>query len=530
MSGELRQSGRLRVEERSPEVTPVAVIDIGTTSIRMAIAEIHSDGTVRPLDKFAQAVHLGRDTFTRGVIDKSTIEDCVRVLRSYRQVLTEYRITQSDQIRVVATSAVREAVNRLAFIDRIYSATGFEVEPIDEAEVNRITYLSIQPLLNAEPLLTSSPCVIAEVGGGNTEVLVVQGSDVLFAHTYRLGSIRLREMLEGYRMPRVKLRHIMENHIERHVEEIVHNIPRETAVELIALGGDVRFAAAQLLPDWPADSLARLPFDAFSAFTDEMLSLTEDELVQRYHLTYPDAETLGPALLAYWQLARGLDLAHILVSNVNLRDGLLNELALQGRWSKDFNEQIVRSALALGRKFAFDEEHAVQVARLSRQLFHQLRDEHELDDRYELILYVAALLHEIGQFVSTAGYHKHSMYLIRNSELFGLSKNDLLLVALVARYHRRASPKSNHEGYAMLSREQRIAVSKLAAMLRVADSLDHSHSGRVQEIRCRREKSRLVITVPHVDDLSLEQLALQQKGTLFEEIFGLQVLLRTGRS
>ena len=163
-------------------------------------------------------------------------------------------------------------------------------------------------------------------------------------------------------------------------------------------------------------------------------------------------------------------------------------------------------------------------------MFHQLQDEHELDDRYELILYVAALLHEIGQFVSTAGYHKHSMYLIRNSELFGLSKNDLLLVALVARYHRRASPKSNHEGYATLRREQRIAVSKLAAMLRIADSLDHSHSGRVQEIRCRREKSRLVITAPRVDDLSLEQLALQQKGTLFEEIFGLQVLLRTGRS
>lgn len=530
MSTETRNPPRKRSDEAEQNVRPVAVIDIGTTSIRMAVAEISPDGAVRPLDKLAQAVYLGRDTFTRGSIDKSTIEDCVRVLKTYRQVLAEYRITQADQTRVVATSAVREAVNRLAFIDRIYSATGFQVEPIDEAEANRITYLSIQPLLGAEPELTSSPAVITEVGGGNTEVLVVQGIDVLFAHTYRLGSIRLREMLDAYRTPRVKLRHIMENQIQRTVEEVAQNVPRDSSVELIALGGDVRIAAAQLLPDWHPETLGRLPFDEFAAFTDRMLGLTEDEIVQQFHLTYPDAETLGPALLAYHELARALDLDHLLVSNVNLRDGLLNEFALGGRWSEDFNKQIVRSALVLGRKFGFDEVHATHVADISRTLFHQLRDEHELDERYELILYVAALLHEIGLFVGTAGYHKHSMYLIRNSELFGLSKADLLLVALVARYHRRASPKSNHEGYATLDREQRIAVSKLAAILRVADSLDHSHSGRAEDIHCRREKSRLIITVSNVDDLSLEQLSLQQKGPLFEEIFGLQVLLRTGRS
>lgn len=528
MSTEHTHSGRLWLDDPPDDVRTVAVIDIGTTSIRMALAEINAAGNVRTLDKLAQAVHLGRDTFTSGVIHKSTIEGCVEILKSYRKILSDYRITSSDQIRVVATSAVREAVNRLAFIDRIFSATGFEVEPLDEAEANRITYLSIQPLLAAEPELTSSPAVITEVGGGNTEVLIVQGTDVLFAQTYRLGSIRLREMLEAYRTPRVKLRHIMQNQIHRTVEEIVQNVPRETPVELIALGGDVRFAASQLLPEVSPGALGRIPFDAFSEFTDRVLGLSEDEAVAQFHLTYPDAETLGPALLAYLELASGLGLEHLLVSHVNLRDGLLHEFALQGHWTVEFNEQIIRSAIALGRKFGFDETHARNVAELSRSLFRQLQDEHELGPRFELILYVAALLHEAGLFIGTASYHKHSMYLIQNSELFGLSKNDLRLVSLVARYHRRASPKSSHAGYAQLDREQRIAVSKLAAILRVADALDDSHSGRAGQIRCSREKSRLVVTVSNVTDLSLEQLALQQKGTLFEEIFGLQVLLRTG--
>lgn len=529
MATDTLTTNRPRTESRETPPELVAVIDIGTTSIRMAIAEIHADGRVRTINRLAQAVHIGQDTFTKGAVDKSTIEDCVAVLRSYRNVLAEYDISQSSRIRVVATSAVREASNQLALIDRIFSATGFQVEAIDEAEVSRITYLSIQPLLDKEPALESKRAVITEVGGGSTEVLVVRGNDVLFAQTYRLGSIRLREMLEVYRTPKVRLRHIMQSQIRRTVDEVVENVRRDSAVELIALGGDVRFAASQLLPSWNPDSFGRIPVDDFVAFTDKMLSMSDDEIVQQFGLTYPDAETLGPSLLAYVELAQALDLDHVMISNVNLRDGLINEFALRGRWSDEFNGQIIRAALALGRKFDYDADHATHVAELSKQLFRALQNEHELDSRYELLLYVAALLHEIGQFVGTAAYHKHSMYLIENSELFGLSKNDLLIVALVARYHRRSSPKPDHEGYAQLDRERRIAVSKMAAILRVADALENSHSGRVKEIHCHREKSRLVISAAGVEDLSLEQLALQQKGPLFEEIFGLEVLLRTGR-
>ncbi len=111
----------------NPQSQPAAVIDIGTTSIRMAIADIDSLGGVKKLDALSQAVSLGRDTFTQGAITRSTIEECVRVLSSYRQILNEYQITRPEQIRVVATSAVREARNRLAFLDRIYIATGLEV-------------------------------------------------------------------------------------------------------------------------------------------------------------------------------------------------------------------------------------------------------------------------------------------------------------------------------------------------------------------------------------------------------------------
>jgi exopolyphosphatase/guanosine-5'-triphosphate,3'-diphosphate pyrophosphatase len=344
-----------------------------------------------------------------------------------------------------------------------------------------------------------------------------------------LGSLRLRKTLETYQVPTLKLRELMENQVNQTVSQILQQLPQKRSVELIALGGDIRFAVSELVPDWKMISMAKVPLAALKDYTENILKLSVDELVQRYHLSFPDAESIGPALLAYVQLAAALKVTDVHVTPTSLRDGLLKEMATHSTWTGEFREQVVRSALELGKKFDFDEEHGTHVAELSSKLFAELQNEHGLDNRYELILYVSALLFEVGLFISNRSYHKHSMYLIRNSEMFGLSKNDQLLVSLVARYHRRASPQPTHEGYGTLPRDLRVAVSKMAALLRVAMTLDASRSQRIQQFECLRQKDQLVITVAGVDDLSLEQLSLRQSGTLYEEIFGTPVLLRKGR-
>jgi exopolyphosphatase/guanosine-5'-triphosphate,3'-diphosphate pyrophosphatase len=367
---------------------------------------------------------------------------------------------------------------------------------------------------------------VVEVGGGSTELLVVRSGNVLFSRTYRLGSLRLREMLESFRATATKQRQFLETQIRKTVEQMREEVPNDGPLELVAMGGDVRFVASQLVPDWDPHTLARLPVAALEQFTRKMLTLTEDRIIQRYHLSVPDAETLGPALLSYCELAKAYGLDSILVTTGTLRDGLLKEMALKDAWTEEFSAQIIRSALDLGRKFEFDEPHARHVAELCKVLFQALKSEHQLDPRFQVILYLAALLHEVGLFVSSRSFHKHSMYLIMHSELFGLNQRDVLLVALVARYHRRASPKPEHEGFAMLDRDGRVAVSKLAALLRVAVALDDSRSQRIHEISCELERDRLVISVPEVEDLSLEQLALRQSGSLFEETYGMPVMLR----
>jgi exopolyphosphatase/guanosine-5'-triphosphate,3'-diphosphate pyrophosphatase len=198
-------------------------------------------------------------------------------------------------------------------------------------------------------------------------------------------------------------------------------------------------------------------------------------------------------------------------------------------WTGEFAVQAIYSALTLGKKYAFNRRHAEHVAELSAQLFRALQTEHSLDQRYELLLRIAALLHEIGNYISDRSHHKHSMYLILNSDLFGLRRKDIALIALTARYHRRATPQSYHEEYQTLDRDSRIAVAKLAAILRVADALERSHLTERRAVSFGREKNQFVITVHDAQDLTLERLALKEKGGMFAEVFGMPVVLRAAR-
>lgn len=514
-------------DRAEPKVRPVAVIDIGSASVRMEIAQIDAAGGIQGLESLRRTVDLGKDSFTGGSILKETIEECVKVLLSFRKVLAEYEIRDDRQILAVATSAVREAFNRDEFVDRVYIATGIDVRVLDDAEVNRLTYLAVEPYLRTVPKLLDGATMIVEVGGGSTELMLLQKGMMTYSGVYRLGSQRMTEMLDAYRAPATRVQSVMASHIQQTMDQIAQSVPLEgEQVNLVVMGGDARFVVSQLNPDWRRDGLARLKTKDLVAFANEVYALSVDELVQRFHLTYLDAELLGPALMTLSKLAETFRLKSMHVAPTTLRQGLLTELAHGRAWTEEFFVQIHQAALDLGRKFHFDEAHSIHVASLCTQLFDQLADLHGLRARNRLLLHVAAVLHEIGQIVSTRNHHKHSMYLILNSELFGMSREDLRLVALAARYHRRSPPKKSHEVYGLLKRDDRILVAKMAGLLRVADALDRRHDQHIRRLHCSVEDEAVVIRVSEVDDLTLEGLAMQQKANLFEQVFGLPVELR----
>jgi exopolyphosphatase/guanosine-5'-triphosphate,3'-diphosphate pyrophosphatase len=340
----------------------------------------------------------------------------------------------------------------------------------------------------------------------------------------------MRETLETYLTPSERVRRILGQHIGRTAETMKRDVPPVSSPVLVAMSADAQFAASKISANWQSEPLLALDFKTFSAFADKVIPVPAEKLVARYKLAYEEAETIGPGLFAYVILCRTFKVETLIIPKTTFRDGLLREVASKRSWTDAFAEEVVRQALALGQKYAFDEKHARFVADLSVLLFRALQRDFHLDPRHELLLRIAALLHEIGGFISNRSHHKHSMYLIQNSGLFGLSGDEVTLAALIARYHRRALPSPAHPEYAALDRDHRITVSKMAAILRVADALDRNHLQQIVEPGLDLTKDEIIITADGTEDLTLERLALKEKGPLFEDVYGLKVVLREGRT
>jgi len=506
----------------------VAVIDIGASSLRMQIAEISDNGAVRNLESFSQALSIGKDSFSKGSISKSTIENCVHVLSIYRAKLDEYSITHPANIRVIATSGVNEASNRLAFLDRIYVATGFEIGPFDEAELHRITFLGLRQLMKSDPDFFKGETLAVEIGGGSTETLWLSNTNVTLSRVWRLGALRMRQKLERYDAPLVKSRDLMERQVRDTIEQIKDSTDGNPD-RIIAMGGDIRFAARKIIEGDINKPLVELKLKSVEKFLDTVLESSPERLSTEHHMSIPDAQLLGPGLLAICTFARAFGVDKLIAANVNLRDGLISEMAKGSGWSHSVREQIIRSVLQLGRKYNFNEPYSVHVSMLACQLFDQLEVLHGLSEHYRDLLQISAILHQIGTFINTRASHKHSMYLINHSEFFGVSREDRQLVALLTRYHRRAAPSSRHVGYSSLSRDKRVAISKLASILRVAIALNVSHGQRIKKVTCKLLSNELRIVTSDVSDLTLERMELRQAGQLFEDIFGKPVTI-TGTS
>ena len=505
---------------------PFAVVDVGTNAIRMDIAEIRPHGEPRVLDSLQQAVSLGRDTFSGGRIQQGTIEECVEALKGFRNVMGEYGIVHEDQVRAVGTSSILEAENRDAFLDRIYIATGIHVVPLEDTEVNRLTYVALYQLLGKEPALREGDLLAVEVGGGSTKLLLIQNGAVSYASMFRLGSYRVRETLEKHRTPADRIRAVLDQHIQRVVDQMLHSAPVDSVPHIVAIAGDMQFAMSKLVPDWGPNQIATLKPNAFS-IAEKIAVTPVDELVKKHRLPYHEAETAGPALLAYVRVARAFKAKALFVTRLSLRQGLLVDEAGGGLWTETFVAQIVNSAMGLGERFNYDKAHSCHVADLAVRLFNDLQEEHRMEPRFEILLRVAAILHEIGMYVSNRSHHKHSMYLIANSDVFGLSREDIRTVALVARYHRRSPPRLSHQEFVLLDHETRMAVTKLAAILRVADCLDRAHAQRIRDFAVTQDGRHMVLAVRNVDDVTMERLALEEKGGMFEEVYGKAVVLRT---
>ena len=514
----------------------MSVIDVGASGIRMLIAELLADGEVRLLEQLERPLALGRETFRTGTLSASSIQKAVNILRQYRALMDTYRVTNT---RAVATSAVRAALNRDAFVDRIFLATGIELEVIEGSQETLLTFAAVQRTLGSHPELGTGDALLFELGGGATEWALMRNGEVIGSVTHDFGMVRMRELLRSGESDRRARTRLIQHNVRDMMNAVRRALPFQKVTHLIAVGSEARFAARALAKNGSAGNgggggVANVadPVPAVAAkdlrkLADQILTMTPDEAGAAYGVPANEAESLAPALLAYAELIRLSQAEALLVARVSMRDGLVLQMAqsIRGGSTVFFPDQTITAALNLARKYQADELHGVHTAALARQIFEATRSQHRMGDREKLLLEVASIVHDIGGFVAARGHHRHAYYLLTHSEIFGLSAMDMEIVANVARYHRRAGPQSDHPAYAALPRGARVTVNRLAGILRVADALDKGHNQRVRNAKVSVSGDELRIEAEGAEELALERLALDQKAGLFEEVFGLRPVL-----
>ncbi len=502
-----------------------AVIELGSTGIRLMVCEVDAKGNWEIIDKSELPVSLGWDVFTTGLISRESLLQCVHIFNSFREQLNGWSI-KPFQVRTVATSALREARNRESFLDRILVKTGFPVKLIDGIEESRLLYLAVSDILRKEiPKHQNKNSVILEIGGGSTEVMFLSRGKIATVHSLRLGTVLIDQYIKSMGGSR--------NDTKRYLETYINNAGLNFSIgsglkkihHIITIGSDAQIIAKEIgtplgKRTW---SISR---STYYTFAEEVEQLSLDELVSKFHIEYNDLRMLPVSILVYKLFLDLTKAEEIIVFDTTIREGLfVSKFAENAQLESSFSSQIIASALRIAKRYKINEAHAQYVKKMSLKIFDAMGSEIGLQNDARLILEIASLLHDIGTFIRETDHEMHSHYIISHSSIFGLEKPTLNIIALIARYHRGSTSLPDDEDFLSLPRKDRMKVLKLSAILRVADALDRSHSQRISDVSISLRETMLVLEMKKIRDIKLEKQAIAEKSDLFESVFGYTVLL-----
>ncbi len=498
----------------------VAALDIGTNSFHLVIAK-PVPGGFEVVTREKDVVRLGHGGGDMKQLSEEAIGRGVKSLARMAEIASSH----GAEVRAVATSAVREAKNRSEFIKQVRKATGIDIEVISGVEEARLIHLGV---LNAIGIHDQS-MFVCDIGGGSTEVVVGLDDEVMFARSFKLGAVRLTDRffagttLHPSAIP--SCRSFIRSSLSVVAPEVM-----ELGFEAVATSSGTAETIARIILHTRGASEPK-SMNRFEFSADEVRSVvtalqsapTIDERVKRFGLEPNRADIILAGALILEGVVDVFELKSLMFSDYALREGLLlDTLRREGLIKVDDDHDAARrSVQQLADRCDDRPEHSQHVAELAIQLFEQLEEPLNLQPEWRRYLEFASLLANVGVVVSHAKHHLHSYYLIRNSELMGLTDREVEIIAQVARYHRKSVPKTEHTEFSALSSTDQRIVQHLAGILRIAIGLDRTYDARVKTISVKVSTSELLITAKSrgkKNDISLNLYAANERKGLLADI------------
>jgi exopolyphosphatase / guanosine-5'-triphosphate,3'-diphosphate pyrophosphatase len=501
-----------------------AAIDIGSNSIRMEAAETIPGAPPKILASDRFVTRLGESAFRTGKVSPEAMDLVSKVLGDMAQ---QYRKLEVVGVRAVATSAIRDAANQEEFLAKASEAIGVPVEIISGQEEARLIHLGVQSRWPH----SKQRLLVIDVGGGSAEIIHSEYGHFKEAVSKPLGAIRLTEAFLQSDPPASTERRRMENYIEEKLASAIRRIGRGRWDRAIATSGTAAtvVCAVNRVSRSKVDRADRLRASSaqIRALYRDLCACNLEERRRMTGIGPRRAEIIIAGIAVLVRFLQDFQLPSVYYSAAGLRDGIIADLAQRGvgRELSELDREQRQVVERMARRYGVSKEHGHKVAELAHKLFDSLQPLHGLPPNNGKLLQAAAYLHDVGHFVSESRHHKHSYYLVANSDLPGFTNREREFIATLCRYHRRAMPTGDHDTVELLNTAERRALNLLIPLLRIADNLDRSHDGRVETLDCVLRDGQVLVKLASRTDVDLEQWAAEKGAEVFRQVYGRDIVL-----
>jgi len=504
-----------------------AAIDIGSNSVRLLIAEAAA-GANGPrftrLHEDREVTRLGASVFNGGMVDEKTLMHVSQVLRRFGEARRKHGVMA---MRAVATSATRDASNREAFLTAASEALGAPIETISGQEEARLIHLGVESVWPQPDTAT----LIVDVGGGSAELIAAEGGRLQAAFSRPLGAVRLQEVFLKQDPPAQQQVRRLEQFVEEKLALPLRTMASKQYGRVVATSA----SAAALV--CAVNRIARADRDAADR---RRASVAQIRKLYGQLITLPiagrrqiagigprRAEIIVPGAAVYLKVLERFGLPALHYSVAGVRDGIVADLAARGAGHErtQLTREQRRVVEALARRYGVTLGHGRRVAEHAQSLFMAFRPLHRLAPEWARLLEAASYLRDTGHFVGSVGHHKHSAYVVMNSDLAGFTDHERFLIALLCRYHRKAMPSAKHLDYQKLNADDQRAIALLAPLLRLADALDRSREQRVASATVEITEKRATLRPAGEGNITLEVWAAERAAPDFTAAYGLALTI-----
>lgn len=507
----------------------IAAIDVGSHALRMKIGELNKSGKFKELESIRKIAVLGHDTFTKGKLSFDSVDQVCDLLKLFKKSFNDYGV---EHYEAKATSAIREASNRDYIVDQIRLKTGLEIDVISNSEEQFLTHKAIKNGLEEYSAIINEGAVIVVVGAGSIQITTYKNGELQSSQNVKMGALRIREVFGDMEENLLNYHKIIDEYISTNLEGVDFFNQKEDYQHLIAVGGEISIIH-KIIEEKYGDEIDYLTKKQFNKLFKQILSMSREDIEETFNIKKERADIIIPSMMLFRKFTEKVNSNVIITPKVSLTDGIIRSIhedLSKSKMSSENLHDVVTNARVLANKFHYNDKHSETVARHSMILFDRLKNLHGMTEE-RVLLEVAAILHDIGKLISLDKHYMHSYDIIKSLEIFGLSEDQMEMVANIACYHSMVKPSESHKNFVSLPRDIRAKVAKLIAIIRIADSLDRSHKDKlnIKSINIK-EKELIINCVCDINiDTNLEEWTFGKKSDFFVEVFGVSPILKIKR-